>query len=60
MYLVPSNETCCILASVEKPEDLNIGSYHNLSCSFIWVYNSVSHAEGQAYADVSFRVLRRI
>lgn len=60
MYLVAFSETCSVLASVEKPEDQNIDNYRNLSYSFVWMYNSVSHSEGQTYTDVSFGVLRRI
>jgi len=60
MYLVAFSETCSVLASVEKPEDQNIDNYHNLSHYFVWMYNSVSHAEGQTCTGVSFGVLRRI
>jgi hypothetical protein len=60
MYLVPLSEKCCVLSTTEKPDYQNIVNYHNFSYSFVWMYNSVSHAEGQTYTDVSFRVLRRI
>jgi hypothetical protein len=60
MYLVPFNETCCVLASVEEPEDQTVDNYHNVSYTFVWVYNSVSHAEGRTYTDVSVGVLRKI
>ena len=49
MYSVPFSDTCSVLASVEKSDDQNIVNYHNLSYSFVWVYNSVSHAEGQTH-----------
>jgi hypothetical protein len=60
MYLVQFSDTCSVLASVEKPDDQNVVNYHNFSYSFVWMYNSGSHAEGEAHTDVSFGVLRRI
>jgi hypothetical protein len=60
MYLVAFSVTCSVLASFEKPEDRNIENCHNLSYSFVWVYNSVSHAVGRTYTGVSLEVLRRI
>ena len=56
MYLVPFSQNCSFLSSVEKPKI----EIQRTTFFFVWVYNSVSGAEGRTCTDVSVAVVKKI